>query len=108
MRSLKRAYYFPYFTGSGITTYADITVERKIEKEQYVGLCEDAKVGISLIFTIQNGIEYMRERKAGFVEGVQTSVTFSGLALSGMILLPVVKMNSRYNGKRRHLIIVGN
>ena len=33
----------------------------------------------------------MRERKAGFVEGVQTSVTFSGLALSGMILLPVVK-----------------
>ena len=69
----------------------DITVERKIEKEQYVGLCEDAKVGISLIFTIQNGIEYMRERKAGFVEGVQTSVTFSGLALSGMILLPVVK-----------------
>ena len=87
----ERAYYFPYFTGSGITTYADITVERKIEKEQYVGLCEDAKVGISLIFTIQNGIEYMRERKAGFVEGVQTSVTFSGLALSGMILLPVVK-----------------
>ena len=73
----ERAYYFPYFTGSGITTYADITVERKIEKEQYVGLCEDAKVGISLIFTIQNGIEYMRERKAGFVEGVQTSVTFS-------------------------------
>ena len=85
MRSLKER------TGSGITTYADITVERKIEKEQYVGLCEDAKVGISLIFTIQNGIEYMRERKAGFVEGVQTSVTFSGLALSGMILLPVVK-----------------
>lgn len=25
-------YYFPYFEGSGISTYAEIAVERKIEK----------------------------------------------------------------------------
>ena len=37
-------YYFPYFEGSGISTYADIAVERKIEKEQYVGMCEDSKI----------------------------------------------------------------
>ena len=84
-------YYFPYFEGSGISTYADIAIERKIEKEQYVGMCEDSKIGISLIFTVQNGCEYMRERQAGFTAGVTTSVTLSGLALSGMILLPVVK-----------------
>lgn len=48
------AYYFPYFEGSGVTTYAEIDVQRKIEKEQYVGLCEDSKIGISLIFTLQN------------------------------------------------------
>ena len=30
-------YYFPYFEGSGISTYAEIAVERKIEKEQYLG-----------------------------------------------------------------------
>ena len=84
-------YYFPYFEGSGISTYAEIAVERKIEKEQYVGMCEDSKIGISLIFTLQNGIEYMRERQAGFTEDITTSVTLSGLALSGTILLPVVK-----------------
>ena len=84
-------YYFPYFEGSGISTYAEIAVERKIEKEQYVGMCEDSKIGISLIFTLQNGIEYMRERQAGFAADLTTSVTLSGLALSGMILLPVVK-----------------
>ena len=86
-----QAYYFPYFEGSGITTYAEIVVERKIEKEQYVGMCEDSKIGISLIFTLQNGIEYMREYQAGFISGLTTSVTFSGLALSGTILLPVIK-----------------
>ena len=89
------AYYFPYFVGSGVTTYADVSVERKIEKEQYVGMCEDAKIGISLIFTLQNGVDYMRERQAGFTAGLTTSVTFSGLALSGMILLPVVKNESQ-------------
>lgn len=85
------AYYFPYFQGSGISTYSEIAVERKIEKEQYVGMCEDSRIGISLIFTLQNGIEYMRERQAGFVENLTTSVTLSGLSLSGTILLPVVK-----------------
>lgn len=88
-------YYFPYFEGSGISTYSEIAVERKIEKEQYLGMCEDSKIGISLIFTIQNGIEYMREKQAGFTANMTTSVTLSGLALSGMILLPVVKDEKR-------------
>ena len=85
------AYYFPYFEGSGISTYSEIAVERKIEKEQYVGMCEDSRIGISLIFTLQNGTEYMRDHQAGFVENLTTSVTLSGLSLSGMILLPVIK-----------------
>ena len=93
-------YYFPYFEGSGISTYADIAIERKIEKERYVGMCEDSKIGISLIFTLQNGIEYMRERQAGFTAGVTTSVTLSGLALSGMILLPVLKDESRLKSEQ--------
>lgn len=93
-------YCFPYFEGSGISTYADIAVERKIEKEQYVGMCEDSKIGISLIFTLQNGIEYMRERQAGFVKDLTTSVTFSGLALSGMILLPVIKNESQIKSEK--------
>lgn len=94
------AYYFPYFEGSGVTTYADIAVERKIEKEQYVGMCEDSKIGISLIFTLQNGIEYMKEKQAGFAAGVTTSVTFSGLALSGTILLPVIKNEQQIKDER--------
>lgn len=94
------AYYFPYFQGSGISTYSEIAVERKIEKEQYVGMCEDSRIGISLIFTVQNGIEYMRERQAGFVKDLTTSVTLSGLSLSGMILLPVIKDERKMESDR--------
>lgn len=84
-------YFFPYFEGSGITTYAEVTVEKRYEKEEYLGICEDPKVGISLIFHLQNGMEYMKERQLGLASKVGASVTFSGLALSGKILLPVQK-----------------
>ena len=32
-------YYAPYFTGSGVTSYANVSVERRIDREAYVGIC---------------------------------------------------------------------
>ncbi|CUO37488.1 DUF based on E. rectale Gene description [[Eubacterium] contortum] len=93
-------YYFPYFEGSGVTTYADVIVEKRIEKEEYVGICEDPKVGISLIFHLQNGIEYMRERQLGIATELAVSVTFSGLALSGKILFPVRKSEDQLKNEK--------
>lgn len=93
-------YYFPYFEGSGVTTYSDVIVEKRIEKEEYVGICEDPKVGISLIFHLQNGIEYMRERQLGFATELAVSVTFSGLALSGKILFPVKKSEDQVKNEK--------
>ena len=87
----ERDYYVPYFEGSGITTYADVLVERRIEKEMYVGICEDVKVGASIIFHIQNAIEYMKEKQLGGLAKKTTSVTLSGLGSSGMILFPISK-----------------
>ena len=84
-------YYFPYFEGDGVTICVDVIVEKRIDKEQYVGICEDPKVGISLIFFLQNGVEYVKECQLGNVERYNTTVTLSGLALSGKILFPVQK-----------------
>ncbi|MEG0590877.1 MAG: DUF3881 family protein [Lachnospiraceae bacterium] len=97
--NFEREYYFPYFIGSGITSYADIIVEKRIEKESYVGICEDIKVGVSIIFHLQNNIEYMREKQLGNLPKASTSVTLSGLALSGMILLPVSKNKDQERAK---------
>ena len=103
-------YYFPYFEGSGVTTCAEVLVERRMDKEQYVGICEDSRVGISLIFFLQNGIEYMRECQMGNVEYRRSTVTFSGLSLSGRILFPVqkseaqVKKENESSNNRRELI----
>lgn len=96
-------YYFPYFEGSGVTTEAEVLVEKRIEKEEYVGICEDPNVGISLIFHLQNGIEYMREKQLGIGDELTTSVTFSGLALSGKILFPVVKNEEQEKNEKQAL-----
>ena len=84
-------YYAPYFTGSGVTSYADISVERRIDREAYVGICEDTKVGINLVFYLQNMMEYLRERQIGGRSIKYSSVTLSGLCNEGTILLPVRK-----------------
>lgn len=96
-------YYFPYFEGSGISTLTDVIVERRIDKNQYIGICEDPKVGISLIFCVQNGVEYMKEKQLGFLSGENTSITFSGLALSGTILLPVRKSEEQIKNQMEEL-----
>ena len=63
-------------------------------------MCEDSRIGISLIFTLQNGIEYKKERQVGFATDLPASVTLSGLALSGTVLLPVVKDERQLQNER--------
>jgi hypothetical protein len=84
-------YYFPYLKGSGITSYEDIIVEKKIDREMYLGICEDVRVGISLIFHLINGMEYRQVKNAGGVSKRSTSLTLSAMALSGNVLLPIKK-----------------
>lgn len=84
-------YYFPFFRGTGITTQENVIIERHAEKESYAGACDDLRIGVTLIFYLQNPAEYMVEKyKDNFNEAGQP-LTLSGLAKEGMILLPVQK-----------------
>ena len=87
----RRECYFPYFTGNVVSSYADIAVEQRASSPTYIGVCEDVKLGCSIIFHIQNGMEYIKEAALGRLNNSSISVTFSGLALNGKILLPVRK-----------------
>ena len=84
-------YYCPYFLGAGVSSYSDIIVERQSEKEAYYGICEEIKVGVNLIFLLQNVMDYLREVQHNNLPKAHTSVTLSGLATEGTILFPVIK-----------------
>ena len=82
-------YYYPFFKGTGITTNEPVTVERHADKESFAGACDDLRIGITLIFYLQNGARYMLEKSKGNV--LNKPLTLSGLADEGRILLPVLK-----------------
>ena len=102
-------YYFPYFNGKGITTQENIDVEKHADKESYAGICDEIKLGVTLIFYLQNVAEYLAEKKIrNKTYGIST--TLSALSLGGKILLPINKdakqiRNIEKNSQNRsHLI----
>jgi len=84
-------YYIPYLKGTGITTCEDVSVERHAAKESYAGVCDDVKVGISLIFYLQNIVPYVKAQASGELPVRGTTLTLSGLSLSGSIMMPILK-----------------
>lgn len=98
-----KRYYYPYFLGTGITSYADITIERRMDREAYVGICEDAKIGITIIFYLQNVPQYLKEKQLSGNKMNYTSVTLAGLCESGTILLPVKKDHSQKERQREEV-----
>lgn len=86
----RREYYYPYLAGSDVSSTADCSIQRHTEKETYAGLLDEYRVGISLIFYLENGFEY-RERKLDRMSRKVESVNLTGLAMEGKILLPLHK-----------------
>lgn len=97
-------YYYPYFYGSQISTYEKIDVDKHSEKESYAGICDEVKVGVTLIYYLQNVMEYKNKGKSG------TATILAALSGSGKILLPIEKekpknkKNDKVTKERNHLI----
>lgn len=85
-------YYFPYFKGTGVTSYSEVSIGRHAAHESYGGICDDIRVGIAAVFYLQNITDYKNGlRLCKYTSALDTSVTLSGLSVSGTILLPVSK-----------------
>lgn len=93
-------YYFPYLKGSGITTKEELAIEKRGENESYCGVCEDMRVGVSLIFYLQNVAKYKKESFLGKLLNQDITTTFSGLSLQGKILFPVLKNEEQIKSNR--------
>lgn len=84
-------YFYPYLRGTGVSSYEDVSVERHAEKESYAGICDDIKVGVSLIFYLQNMVPYVKAQHSDMLPIRGTTLTLSGLSISGNIILPIGK-----------------
>ena len=94
-------YYYPFLIGNGITTDEFIEVERHSEKESYAGICDDMRLGVTLIFYAQNGTEILREQKLHGRYRNGSSATLAGLAINGKVLLPIQKTEAQVKQREK-------
>lgn len=86
-----RDFYFPYLLGEQLTSTAPCTVMRHSDQEAYSGFCEETGLGISLIFYLQNPMDYMRLKYGQSLQPEGQSLILTGLSTDGKILFPVQK-----------------
>ncbi len=84
-------YYYPYLRGTEISSEEDVSVERHASTESYAGVCDDIKVGVSLIFYLQNMIPYVKLNNSKRLPINGTTLTLSALSLQGKIMMPIIK-----------------
>lgn len=84
-------HFFPYLksTTEGVLEN-DIFIHKKIDSDAYTGMCDDSRLGVSLIFYIQNVVGNINrdENKKMLPVG---KVKLTSLAQTGKIILPTQK-----------------
>lgn len=80
---------FPYCIGSHTTTQPDIQIEGHTDKEAYSGVSDDYNLGITLIYALQNIVDYVRSTWLNDFYKIPKKVKFGALSLNGRILYGV-------------------
>lgn len=86
--------YYPYYLGESLTTQEKVDVEKHYDKESYAGVCDDAKLGITLIFHLQNAADYLSENNNKIATNLHGAY-LSGLSTDGKVLLPIKQTVSK-------------
>lgn len=89
--ALSVEHYFPYIKGDLFMEYENITIEKQTDKESYAGVCEDYRLGMTLIFYVLNIADYAKSKWLNYSNRHLTKVKFSGLSTSGTVLLGIKK-----------------
>ncbi len=97
-------YYYPYLKGSGVSTAEEVTVERHAAQDSYAGVCDELRVGVTMIFYLQNKISYLKAAQGQPLPPAGTSVSLSALSLSGTIVMPIAKTNEQKEDMRRRAV----
>ena len=84
-------YYFPYFRGTNCTLKEEVTIEKQADRDGYSGICDNVKVGVSLIFHLLNMADYIDYLEFHKGSLFYAPVYLSGLSISGKVILPLMK-----------------
>ena len=89
--SLTLDFYYPFVQADEVSTTEEISVERHADKESFAGMCDDYRIGATLIYYVQNGMSVMKNVPDGRFDRIKASTCLSALSLGGTIMLPIRK-----------------
>lgn len=84
-------HYFPYLIGKRISSYEVISIHKRVDTDAYTGMADNSHFGISLIFYLQNSLEFLEAVEADVNTNSPLPLTLSALSTSAKIILPVQK-----------------
>ncbi len=84
-------HYYPYLKGNGISIREEVGINKRVDTDAYTGMCDDYRLGVSLIFYLQNVIEFLEKKNQNMPMNTAFPVTLSALSLEGRTLLPIEK-----------------
>lgn len=88
-------YYYPYLCGKYISTIEPAEVEKHAEKESYAGICDEVRIGVTLIFYLQNVVDYLAVSKSKGYMNLADGVILAALSTEGKILFPINKAEKK-------------
>lgn len=102
-KEFRMEYYYPYLHGSQITTCETIEIERHAAREAFAGICDELKLGVTLIFYIENIADILHARKNAVHNTTirPDNAVLAGLSTGGKILLPIMKTSKQLANKEK-------
>ena len=82
-------HYFPCLYGQSVSTREEVGINKRVDTEAYTGMCDDFRLGVSLIFYLQNVIEFLEKKNQNMPMSTTFPISLAGLSLEGKILLPI-------------------
>jgi hypothetical protein len=99
--SISIEHYYPYIKGDYTMEYETISVEKQTDKESYAGVCEDYRLGMTLIFYIINTADYAKSKWFNYSNRNFTKVKLSALSNGGTVLLGVARTKRQVEYERK-------
>lgn len=83
--------YYPFLMGTDTNVREEVAINKRVDTEAYTGMCDDYRLGVSLIFYLQNVAEYLDKKTHNANMDLNTPITLAALSLEGRTLLPIEK-----------------
>ena len=78
-----------------LSTREQAEVEKHAEKESYAGICDEVRIGVTLIFYLQNVVDFLAVKGSKKYMNLEEGVILGALSTEGKILLPINKTEKK-------------